>query len=213
MASFLTRISMIALALVGFAGSAQALQFAEYSFNDCDAYGCEGSTIYMSAQEEVGGSWVVTYSIDTTNYTGSKIGMNQIGFKIIDNWTTGMVLTSPVGSMTDWNPVYDDPISGNGPTPLCQTTAGGDTDKVCIQGFVNIKDTPGVYTWTIRLDDGTLITDPTGTHFGGQYANGQYRSPGHIISGEGSAPPVPEPTAAVLFGLGALLVTRKLRRR
>ena len=67
MASSLTRFAITALALVGFAGSAQALQFADLTLNDCDSMGCEGSTLYLSVQEEVGGSWFVTYTIATAN--------------------------------------------------------------------------------------------------------------------------------------------------
>ncbi len=207
MISQLTRFAFTALALIGFAGSAQALQFAELTLDDCDAMGCEGSTLYLSVQEEAGGSWLVTYTINTDDYTGGLIGFNQIGFKAISDWTTGTVLSSPVGSITDWNPIYDDPIASNS---LCDTS-NGDTDKVCIHGFVDIT-AGGDYTWTFRIDDGTLITDTSEWHLGAQYANSRYRSRGHIISAEGGAPPVPEPTAAVLFGLGALLVSRRLKR-
>ena len=104
--------------------------------------------------------------------------------------------------------VYDDPIASNS---LCDKS-NGNTDKVCIFGYVNVTG-GGDYTWTLRIGDGTLITDTSEWHLGAQYADGQYRSAGHIISAEGGTPPVPEPTAALLFGLGALLVTRSVRRR
>ena len=208
MISHLARFAFTALALVGFAGSAQALQFAELTLDDCDAMGCEGSTLYLSAQEEAGGSWLVTYTINTDNYTGDRLGFNQIGFKVINDWTSGTVLSSPVGSLTDWNPVFDDPIASNS---LCDTS-NGDTNKVCIHGFVNITG-GGDYTWTFRIDDGTLITEPSEWHLGAQYSYGGGRSRGKIISAEGGARPVPEPTAAVLFGLGAILVTRRAQRR
>jgi hypothetical protein len=208
MLSRLTGWMFAALALVGFAGSAQALQFAELTLDDCDAMGCEGSTLYLSVQEEAGGSWLVTYTINTDGYTGDRLGFNQIGFKAISGWTSGTVLSSPVGSVTDWNPIFDDPIASNS---LCDTS-NGDTDKVCIHGFVDIT-AGGDYTWTFRIDDGTLITDTSQWHLGAQYANGHYRARGNIISAEGGGPAVPEPAAAVLFGLGALLVTRSARRR
>ena len=58
------------------------------------------------------------------------------------------------------------------------------------------------------------MADTSEWHLGGQYADGRLRSPGHVISTDGGGTvPVPEPTAAVLFGLGALLVTRSVRRR
>jgi hypothetical protein len=97
MISRLARYAFAALALVAFAGSAQALQFANLTVDDCDAFGCEGSTLYLSVQEEVGGSWLVTYTINTDNYTGDRLGFNQVGFKAIGGWTTGTVLSSPWG--------------------------------------------------------------------------------------------------------------------
>jgi len=210
MISHLVRFTFSMLALVGFAGSAQALQFAELSLDDCDAMGCEGSTLYLSVQEEAGGSFLVTYTINTDGYTGSKAGFNQIGFKAIEGWTSGSVLTSPGGLPAGSLPaiVYDDPIASNS---LCDKS-NGDTDKVCIFGYVNVTG-GGDYTWTFRIDDGTLITDTSEWHLGAQYSDGMYRSRGNIISAEGGTPPVPEPTSALLFGLGALLVTRSVRRR
>jgi hypothetical protein len=208
MISHLARFTFSMLALVGFAGSAQALQFAKLTLDDCDSMGCDGSTLYLSVQEEAGGSFFVTYTINTDGYTGSKAGFNQIGFKAIDGWTSGSVLSSPVGSVTDWNPVFESPIASNS---LCDKT-NGNTNKVCIAGFVNIQG-GGDNTWTFQIDDGTLITDTSEWHLGAQYADGRFRSAGKIISAEGGAQPVPEPTAAVLFGLGALLVTRSVRHR
>jgi len=210
MISHLARLAFTTLALVGFAGSAQALQFAELTLDACDSMGCQGSTLYLSVQEEAGGSWLATYTINTDNYTGNLAGFNQVGFKAIDGWTTGTVLSSPAGSATDWNPVIESPISSNS---LCDKT-NGNTDKVCVAGFVNIEG-GGDNTWTFRIDDGTLITDTSEWHLGAQYTplTGAGRARGQIISYDGGSNPVPEPTAALLFGLGAILVTRRAQRR
>ena len=207
MISHLARFAFTALALVSFAGSAQALAFADLTLDDCDAFGCEGSSLYLSVQEEAAGSLFVTYTINADNYTGDRLGFNQIGWKAISDWTSGSVLGSPAGSIDDWNPVLDDPIA---PNSLCDTS-NGDTDKVCIFGFVDITG-GGDYTWTFRIDDGTLVTDTSEWHLGAQYADGAGEAEGKIISTEGGAPPVPEPTAALLFGLGVILVTRRVRR-
>ena len=212
MMSHLARFALAALALVGFVGTAHAaLQSASLAVTDCDAWGCEGSTLFLSVQEEAGGTWLVTYTIDATNYTGDRVGFNQIGFKAISGWNTGTVLTYPAGSVTNWNPVYDDPIASNS---LCDTSSG-DTDKVCITGFVDIT-AGGTYTWTFRLDQGTLIADTSEWHLGAQYTplSEAGRARGKIISfSGGGTPPVPEPTAALLFGLGAALVARRVQRR
>ena len=212
MAPQIFRSALVALAILGFTTSAQALKT---TLDDCDAMGCEGSSLYLSVEAAAGGGFDVIYTIDTTNYTGDRLGFNQVGFKAISGWTTGTVTGSPVGSLADWSPVYDDPINAGSPnSEVCQTSAGDNTGKVCIQGFVNAVDTPGEYTWTFHIDDGTLITDTSEWHLGAQYADGGGRTPGKIISAEGGdTPPVPEPTAALLFGLGAILVTRRAQRR
>jgi hypothetical protein len=212
MAAQIFRVAFVALAILGFASSAQSL---EMTFADCDDpdSNCQGATLFLSVEEEVGGSFFVTYTIDTTNYTGDRLGFNQVGFKAITGWTSGTVLSSPVGSLTNWNPVYDDPINAGPPdSEVCQTSSG-DTDKVCIQGFVDATTVKGEYTWTFRIDDGTLIENTDEWHLGAQFANGGGRTPGKIISAEGGGAPVPEPTAALLFGLGAVLVTRRARHR
>jgi hypothetical protein len=196
------RIVFLALMLIGFAGSAQALQFAELTLDNCDAMGCEGSTLYLSVQEEVGGTWIVTYTINTDNYTGDLAGFNQIGFKVIQDWTSGTVTAQPLTSMDDWNPVFESPIDS---ASLCDLNPGN-TSKVCVTDFVNITG-GGDYTWVFELEGGTLM-DVGEWHLGAQYAGGPWRSAGHIISAQ-----VPEPTAAMLFGLGAILVTRRVRRR
>ncbi len=209
MMSHLTRFAFTASALFGFAGAAQALQFAELTVDDCDAFGCMGSTLYLSVEEEAGGSFLVTYTINTTDYTGDRLGFNQVGFKAISDWTTGTVLTYP--SITDWNPVYAAPINSNS---LC-SNQNGSTEKVCVAGYVDIT-AGGDYTWVFRIDDGTLITDTNEWHLGAQYTplTGAGRARGQIISYDGGgSDPVPEPTAALLFGLGAILVTRRVQRR
>jgi len=208
MISHLARFGISALALIGFAGSAQALQFAEIAYDNCDSMGCDGSTLYLSVQEVSTGGWDVTYTIDTTNYTGDRNGFNQIGFKAIKDWTTGTVDSSPAGSITNWNPIYDDPIHSNS---LCEGQANS-TDMVCVFGFVDITD-GGEFTWTFHIDDGTLIADSSEWHFGGQYADEEGEATGQIFSVDGGGSVVPEPTAAMLFGLGAVLVAHNVRRQ
>lgn len=225
MVSRFTGIAITALALVGFAGSAQAALLGEISFSaaECESMGCEGSSLYLKVEDTefyaaYSTGFVITYTIDTGSssnlpgYTGSKTGFNQIGFKVIKDWDlsgNNEVIGYPSGSVDDWNPVFDDPIASGSE---CDTSSG-DTDKVCLNGFVNIVDTPGEYTWVVYIEEGTLM-DVDEWHLGAQYANSRYRTEGsengNIISTEA---PVPEPTAAVLFGLGAILVARSARRR
>lgn len=224
MLSLLTRFVLTALILVGFAGSAQAALLGEISFTaaECESMGCEGSSLYLKVEDGTDygytGGYVITYTIDTTDYYGTKDGFNQIGFKVVTNWDldgSNDVISSPTDLADppdDWKPVYDDPIASGSE---CDTSAG-DTDKVCLNGFVNIVDTTGEYTWVVYLEEGTLM-DIDEWSLGAQYANSRYRTEGrdngNIISTTSIGQPVPEPTAALLFGLGAILVTRSVRRR
>jgi hypothetical protein len=212
------RLVMVALLVAGFAGAAQAaaLQYAELTLDDCDAMGCEGSTLFLSVEEQNDGSWIVTYTINTDGYTGDRMGFNQIGWKALKDvdWDTVTVTTDFPQPAPDpdytagWEMVYESPISSNS---LCSHTQGN-TDMACVAGFVDITEPGGDYTWIFHIEAGaTLITDTSEWHLGAQYANGFYRAQGKIISA--SAQPIPEPTAALLFGMGALLITRGARRR
>jgi hypothetical protein len=215
MLSQLARITFTALALIGLVGSAQAapmlVQEEELLLDNCDGSGCDGVTLYLNVQEfEDNGDnyFIVTYTINSDNYTNGDelMGFNQIGWKAIKDWTLGdpgtTVLSSPTDPLDTWNPIFDDPIASGS---LCDTSAG-DTDKVCITGYVDITG-GGDYTWVFRIEDGTLM-DTSEWHLGAQFANSRLRHKGHIISAE-----VPEPSAALLFALGAIVVTRAARRR
>jgi hypothetical protein len=173
----LVRTAFVALLMVGFAGSAQAALLGELDLDDCAT--CEGADLYIKVEDGAAygytSGFVITYEITiTADYYGTKDGMNQVGFKVIQDWdVTGAndVLSSPTDPIDTWDPVFDDPINVGSPNQeVCQT---------------NSSDTTGWVCW---------------------------RSLGNIIS-ETGAEPVPEPTAALLFGLGAILVTRSVRRR
>jgi len=204
----ITRIVLTALAVVGFASYAQAAMLA---LDNCDLDGCRGSTLTLEVVADGSGGWNATYTIDTTDYYGDRLGFNQIGFKAIKDWTTATVTGFPtVGDpgLTAW-------VSGSGTDAVIhsniksQGQCDGSTanDFACIFGFVNVKDVKGEYTWTFNFEDGTLM-DTSEWNLSGQYANGGMRTRGQLISAV-----VPEPTAALLFGLGAILVTRRAQRR
>jgi hypothetical protein len=203
--------------MVGFAGSAQAALLGELDLDDCAT--CEGADLYIKVEDGATygytSGFVITYEITiTADYYGTKDGMNQVGFKVIQDWdVTGDndVLSSPTDPIDTWDPVFDDPINVGSPNQeVCQTNSSDTTGWVCLNGYVDIT-TPGTYAWVVYLEEGTLM-DVEDWGLGGQYANSRWRSLGNIIS-ETGAEPVPEPTAALLFGLGAILVTRSVRRR
>ncbi|MBW2715696.1 MAG: hypothetical protein JRD03_06450 [Deltaproteobacteria bacterium] len=210
MISHLTRFAFASLALIGFAGPAQAALIAETFLGNCDADGCDGSTLYLGVDDDGGsGNWIITYTVNADDYIDVKDGINQIGFKVITGWNTSLsTVTGPTGSGA-WSLIEAaTSSSANGP---CDPNHGNPNDKVCSSGFVNITS-DGEYTWEFYIVGGTLITDTSEWHLGGQYADGGGRARGQIWSTSGSGVPVPEPTAAVLFGLGAILVARRTQR-
>jgi hypothetical protein len=210
MISHLIRFTFASLALIGYVGSAQAALIAETFFDNCDADGCDGSTLYLGVDGGSGnGNWIITYTVNVDDYSDVKDGINQIGFKVITGWDPLLsTVTGPTGSGA-WSLVEAaTSSSASGP---CDPGHGSKNDKVCSSGFVDITS-DGEYTWEFYLVGGTLITDTSEWHLGGQYADSGGRARGQIWSTSGSGAPVPEPTAAVLFGLGAILVARRTQR-
>lgn len=204
----LTRIALTAAALIGFAGSAQAALVADLTINDCDADGCDGSTLYLAVDDDGdSGNWIITYTVNADGYSNTMDGINQAGGKWIKGWDPLLSsVTGPTDSGT-WM-LSEGPINSSVSSP-CNPDFGDNSDMACAMGFVDITG-DGEYTWTFYLVGGTLL--PTADwHLGGQYADGGGRATGQIWSTDGAVP-VPEPTAAVLFGLGAILVARRTQR-
>ena len=88
-------IALTAMALAGFAGSAQAALIAETSgvCDDCTD-GCEGSTLYLSVETTA----AAKYTIDTENYTGDRVGMGRLQDRRLDSTPSDRF----------WNPLVED---------------------------------------------------------------------------------------------------------
>ena len=172
--------------------------------------GCEGSTLFASVQDQGGGVWRVTYTINTDDYTGDRTGFNQIGLKVIQGWSSASLFSAPNG-VANWSSVFEAPINANS---QCGNQ-NGNSDKLCIfakNSLVNITG-GGDFTWVFDVTGGTVAEE---WHLGAQYANAVGSARGKIISAEGvpsDGPPIPEPSAALLFGVGAVLVSRRVRTR
>ncbi|HXK24908.1 MAG TPA: hypothetical protein VMS55_19725 [Myxococcota bacterium] len=95
---------------------------------------------------------------------------------------------------------------------LCEP-GNGNTDKVCSAGktsFLNMSG-GGNFVWKFEVVGGTELAT-SDWHFSGQWTNRLGADQGQIISvGAGGSTPVPEPTAALLFGVGTLVVGGSLR--
>jgi hypothetical protein len=188
------RFLALVVAFFGFAGAASA---APITLDDCDDQGCQGVTLSLEVTES-GGTYHVTYTINADDYTGDRLGLNQVGFKTISDWTGVTLDSSPLSSTVAWA----DPLEAvNSSNNLCQK--GTASDKVCTSGFVDITG-GGDFTWEFTLTGSTLL-DPIDWHFGGQFADGSGPTQGEIISAA-----IPEPSAALVFSLGLLFVGRHL---
>jgi hypothetical protein len=192
------RSAFVLATLFAFAGAAQAGPMTSITLDDCDYQGCEGTTLMLSVEDNMDGTWTVVQQINSAGFSEVRLGMNQVGFKAIKNWSDAELMSAPT---TGWEEAKEANVSSNG---LCKN--GTNTDKVCTSGFVNIID-DDVYTWEYVVTGGTLM-DENEWHWGGQFADDATKTTGKIIS----ASPIPEPNAAIVFGVGALLVGRALRR-
>jgi hypothetical protein len=199
------RSAVLVLALVTWATSSQAGAITSVNLTDCDADGCDGSDLFLSVEEEAGGSWLVTYTIDTSAYTGSRSGLNQIGFKAVADWTDATLIEADP-DLASWSDPIEAPVNANS---LCGNSKGN-SSKVCSYGFVDITG-GGQYTWKFRLEGGTLL-DTADWHLGAQYADSAGATSGKIISTEPGGT-VPEPTGALLFGAGVVVLRSARRRR
>lgn len=195
------------LALLSFATGAQALTV--YLPDACET--CRGLTGSLEIND-LGGSFSVKLTLNSDGYTGAdgdkpRSGINQVGFGGLGGWSDVSLVSSPITATTAFSDPVPSPISAAG---LCAPeNAGG--GKVCTHGFVDITG-GGDFVWEFNVVGGTLKETPW--HIGAQFANSAEAARGWILSEDGSASsPIPEPTAALLFGAGVLAASRSGRRR
>jgi hypothetical protein len=175
------------------------------TLDDCDAFGCQGSDVFLTVLDNGNGTWDVTLGLDSTGYTGSLDGVVQAGFKAIDGATDVTLDSFSSGSWSDANTSF----AGVSSSGLC--TGPSSSDFVCSSGFSNIL-TNDVYTWNYTVTGGTLLDEWT-IKF--QYCDaGDTNCRGNLISAPGTpGEPVPEPSAALVFAAGLLAAAPRLRRR
>jgi hypothetical protein len=176
------------------------------NLDNCDADGCEGSSVFLTVEDAGGGNWNVTLGLDSTGYTGDLDGVVQAGFKAIDGASDITLVSFSDGS---WDAAEFAGISSNG---LC--AGPGEPDFGCTSGYANIE-TNKEYTWNFFVEGGTLLSEWT-IKF--QYCDqGDESCRGHLISAPGRpgepGNPIPEPSAALVFAAGLVVAGPYLRRR
>jgi hypothetical protein len=174
--------------------------------DDCDASGCQGSSVSLEASQTSPGIYHVTLTLDSTGFDESRDGVNQAGFKAVEGFTSVSLLSAPTAG---WSVPISAPINSN--CDVCGTSPSP-SDQICTAGFVDITANDQ-YTWEFEVVGGSLL--PTSDwHIGFQYANGPGPARGKIVSAQGTAVvPVPEPSAALAFAVGLGVVGLRLGRR
>src|SRR5215469_2478911 len=89
----------------------ESAQATSIFLDNCDAQGCQGTTLSLSVVANIG-SFDVTLTINSDNYSGTRLGLNQVGFGAIQNWTSVTLDSSPNGSWL--NPPVAADVSSNG---------------------------------------------------------------------------------------------------
>jgi len=210
MKSFATQTLLLMLFLL--MGASASATTTGLILENCDAFGCEGSSVSLTVEELDGGNFNVILSIDTTSYDGPEPGIVQAGFKAIEGADDVTLVSFDDGSWSDAN-TYFAGINSSG------SCAGGpDPDFVCSSGYTNIDKNfqgDGIYTWTYYVEGGTLLDEFTIKFQYGHVldpSNPKDKNSGHLISAPGNSVPVPEPSAALVFAGALLIVAPKLRR-
>jgi len=208
--SLASRVLLPLAALLLLAGPAQALSL---TLDDCDSMGCEGVSLFASATDNMDGTTTLIFQIDTTGYTPEsnpeRYGFNQVSVKMLSNdWTSAQLVSAP-GPIPDdpngWlDPAVEATVSAN---HLCGT--GTSSGKICTHGFSSFS-IGDVLEWEFLVTGGDI--KPTDDwSFMAQFASSADATQGHIISAHSE--PIPEPTAALCFGVGLATFSLSRRRR
>lgn len=199
------------VAILGLAGAANA-DTLSIPATGCGS--CGGLDLMLDVTDN-GGSFdvVLTYSAPAS-FAGDAsqsflTALGQAGFKAISGWTS----VSLDMVTFDGNPVlgWSAPVEANtSANSLC--TTGTSSDKVCTYGFVDLAG-GGDAVFEFTVTGGTMLSTDS-WHIGGQFVGQSSLTgqPGHIISESAPSPYVPEPNAALVFGVGLFVVSFARRR-
>jgi hypothetical protein len=190
-----------------------------------DEWGAEWT---LAVSDLGAGKLQASLSANTAAYSGTRTHLVAGAFKVstqIENLS--LVHTTAGDAWLDWN-TRGGPLAngckGNNGSFGCSFADWSDGSDSFFGSALADRDVHE-WVWTFE-DNGTLFDGWLGDgpieegHVGGQYWHITFNSPatlvrtkGAIVSLEtGGTPPIPEPSSAILFGFGALLVTAALRR-
>jgi hypothetical protein len=185
------------LALLGLVlGAGIATQASAISV-DCSTVGggCIGGIYTLDVETTAPNIYLATYTIDTSvPFSVGATTLVDINIKVANAYLSPTIVSGPNGILGQG------PLTGSG----CSGTNGG---FMCLDLSPELA-VGGVYTWKIQFG-ATALLDASEWHVGARYTAPD-KQRGWVISE--TASPVPEPSAALIFGLG-MVVAGSLAKR
>lgn len=190
--------SLVAASALLLMGS--AVQATTLNFGGAADPSLKGTTGSLSVTDNGGGNFDVVWSMNFTGYQGSVSNhpnLTHVAFKAFKSIGT-VVLDNPSLGELDWP---------------SNVSNGGCADPPQNAKMVCVTLTPaqsatggGTFSAAFSVTGGVLKTDEWS--YRGKFGPGN----GWVIS-ESATPPIPEPTSAAVFALGALIAGGVLHRR
>jgi len=183
-----------AVVLLGVGSTAHALST---TIGGATCASCFGSVYTLSVVDSgTANLWNVTYSVDTTNYSGQGSGLDAIAFKITDN-STNILNTTITSQPPTFGSLTLGGLSANG-------CGSGPAGFICSQssnlGGVAVPNGTYTFQYGVTLAAGTLFGNVTDWSIKGLYVNSAGEQRG-LTSEHG----VPVPGTSLLFGVGMAL--------
>ena len=195
--STLKRIRATGLALVALCLGGASADSASALTIDCASAGCLGGSYTLDVTETAPNLFLATYTVDTTGpFTVGATSLVDINIKVANEYLNPVLVSGPSGSL------LSGPLAGFG----CSGTNGS---------FLCVDLTPtlavgGIYSWQIQFGASEILEE---WHVGARYTSPTHVRGGWVISESGkSTNPIPEPSAALIFGAGILVASGLVTR-
>ena len=214
-----TSLAVLAAAAVGLLAGGTAS--AESIGPSCGT--CQGSVYTLTydptpvATTASSQTFHITFTIDSSAYTGGGTGIDTVAIKVSDALLAGDLIAAPLG-VSNWLNFLNKGLNAAG----CSNGGSGfDCVSVALQpGFqVFVPDVGGTLTWewNLKVATGELFTGPFEASVKARYVDDQKMKAGALVSEnitlQPQGTPVPEPATAALEGMGLLVLGARARRR